>query len=100
MGKLEGAIRRWEQSQSEGSRSPVRGESNAGKGRSFIFTKRRRARRTTEVVLTKKNGYMVRVREGAEVSKTPIEDQEYYEKLEEQAGEANRVRIEAHRVGS
>jgi hypothetical protein len=69
-------------------------------GKQYIYTKRKRVKRTTEVVWRKRNNcFMLRVREGQHVQFFPIENQEYYEKMTQRALEAYNRKIESHRMG-
>ncbi len=102
MNEARDAVERWQQGYYQEKHSTAtRGSrkfSNAT-GKSYIFTKGKRSRRTIEVMENKDGVFYLRVREGIEVTKFPIENQEYYQKLSERARAHYARKLVSHRIG-
>lgn len=101
MNDTRGAIERWQQGYYQQKHEAARGKTKPSNalGRQYIYTKRKRSRRTIEVVEDKDGIFYLRIREGTEVTKFSIENQEYFQKLSKRARETYARRIESHRVG-
>lgn len=103
MNDTRGAIEKWQQGYyQEKHGTPARegkGKTSNGTGKQYIYTKRKRSRRTIEVVENKAGIFYLRIREGTEVLRLPIKNQEYFQKLSKRAREAYERKITSHRVG-